>query len=187
MDRARGIIDDFEGRAGASDDVRSEAPGRALGLEDATERAQAPMVNIEHTLHPWTSFLIVPLFALANAGVTMRGELAAIVVEPVFLGVLLGLVMGKQIITLAAWVVVRFGLASLPDGVSWRHVYGAAWLGGIGFTMSLFIAGLAYGGESCSTSPRWASSRRRPSWPASAVSRAPAHRGTAGRNDEADR
>jgi NhaA family Na+:H+ antiporter len=148
VDRARGIIDDFEGRAGASDDVRSEEHQAALwDLEDATERAQAPMVNIEHTLHPWTSFLIVPLFALANAGVTIRGELAAIVVEPVFLGVLLGLVMGKQIgITLAAWVVVRFGLASLPDGVSWRHVYGAAWLGGIGFTMSLFIAGLAYGG-----------------------------------------
>jgi NhaA family Na+:H+ antiporter len=60
--------------------------------------------------------------------------------------VLLGLVVGKQVgISLAAWIVVRLGLASLPDGVSWRHVYGAAWLGGIGFTMSLFIAGLAYG------------------------------------------
>jgi NhaA family Na+:H+ antiporter len=145
--RARSIVDDFEGRTSDGEDAHTEEHHSALWeLEDTTEKAQAPMLRIEHTLSPWTAFLIVPLFALANAGVTIRGELATIVVEPVFLGVLLGLVIGKQVgITLAAWVVVRLGLAALPDGVTWRHMYGVAWLGGIGFTMSLFIASLAYG------------------------------------------
>jgi NhaA family Na+:H+ antiporter len=147
VERARTIVDDFEGRTVGGEDASTEEHHAALWeLEDAAEKAQAPMLSIEHTLQPWTAFLIVPLFALANAGVAIRGELAAIVVEPVFLGVLLGLVIGKQVgISLAAWAVVRLGLASLPDGVRWRHIYGAAWLGGIGFTMSLFIAGLAYG------------------------------------------
>jgi NhaA family Na+:H+ antiporter len=145
--RARAIVDDFEGRTVGGEDASTEAHHAALWeLEDAAERAQAPMLRMENALHPWTSYLIVPLFALANAGVAIRGELGAMVVEPVFLGILLGLVIGKQVgISLAAYAVVRLGLASLPDGVRWRHIYGAAWLGGIGFTMSLFIAGLAYG------------------------------------------
>jgi NhaA family Na+:H+ antiporter len=145
--RARSIVDDFEGRTTDGEEARTEEHHAALWeLEDTTEKAQAPMLRIEHALTPWTAFLIVPLFALANAGVTIRGELANIVVEPVFLGVLLGLVIGKQVgITLAAFAVVRLGLAALPDGVTWRHIYGVAWLGGIGFTMSLFIASLAYG------------------------------------------
>lgn len=114
-------------------------------LEDATLRAQAPMLRMEHALHPWVAFAIVPLFALANAGVTIEGDLVDLLAEPVLLGVAAGLVIGKQLgITLAAWLVVRIGLASLPAGLGWRHVYGAAWLGGIGFTMSLFIADLAY-------------------------------------------
>jgi NhaA family Na+:H+ antiporter len=147
VERARTIVDDFEGRTVGGEDASTEEHHAALWeLEDAAEKAQAPMLSIEHTLQPWTAFLIVPLFALANAGVAIRGELAAIVVEPIFLGVLLGLVIGKQVgISLAAWAIVRLGLASLPDGVRWRHIYGAAWLGGIGFSMSLFIAGLAYG------------------------------------------
>ena len=145
--RARAIVTDFEGRTIGGEDASTEEHHAALWeLEDAAEKAQAPMLSIEHALQPWTAFVIVPLFALANAGVAIRGELAAIVVEPVFLGVLLGLVIGKQVgISLAAYAVVRLGFASLPDGVRWPHIYGVAWLGGIGFTMSLFIAGLAYG------------------------------------------
>ena len=145
--RARAIVTDFEGRTIGGEDASTEEHHAALWeLEDAAEKAQAPMLSIEHALQPWTAFVIVPLFALANAGVAIRGELAAIVVEPVFLGVLLGLVIGKQVgISLAAYAVVRLGFASLPDGVRWAHIYGVAWLGGIGFTMSLFIAGLAYG------------------------------------------
>jgi len=87
----------------------------------------------------------VPLFALANAGVTIEGDVTSMLTAPVVLGIAVGLVLGKQLgITLATWLIIRAGLASLPEGLTWRHIYGAAWLGGIGFTMSLFIADLAY-------------------------------------------
>jgi NhaA family Na+:H+ antiporter len=91
------------------------------------------------------AFCIMPLFALANAGVELGAGFVAALTQPVTLGVMIGLVAGKQIgITLFSWLAVRSGLASLPAGVTWRHIYGAAVLGGIGFTMSLFIAGLAF-------------------------------------------
>jgi NhaA family Na+:H+ antiporter len=101
---------------------------------------------MEHALQPWVAFAIVPLFALANAGVGLPADVGAALTDPVVVGVVLGLVLGKQVgITLAAWLVVRAGLADLPAGVGWRHIYGGAWLGGIGFTMALFIAELAFG------------------------------------------
>jgi len=144
LTRARATLDDFAGRGHEDPD---EAHHAALWeLEDLTEHAQAPMLRMEHALHPWVAFLIVPLFALANAGVAIGGDIGALLSEDVVLGVLVGLVLGKQIgVTLGAWVVVRLGLASLPEGVGWGHIYGIAWLAGIGFTMSLFIADLAFG------------------------------------------
>ncbi len=147
VERARSHIDDFEGRTVGGEDASTQEHHAALWeLEEATERAQAPMLRIEHALHPWVSFLIVPLFALANAGVDVQAGLASTVGGSVPIAVIAGLVIGKQVgITLGAAAVVRLGLASLPAGVTWRHIYGAAWLGGIGFTMSLFIAALAYG------------------------------------------
>jgi len=144
LDRARGFIADFGRDVGDDPDAAHHAA--LWELEDLTESAQAPMLRMEHALHPWVAFLIVPLFALSNAGVPLVGDPAAIATAPLVLGVIVGLIVGKQIgITLAAWLVVRSGLASLPHGVSWRHIYGAAWLGGIGFTMSLFVGDLAYG------------------------------------------
>ena len=145
--RARSIVDDFEGRTVGGEDARTEDHHAALWeLEDATESAQAPMLRIEHTLYPWVSFLIVPLFALANAGVAIGRDVGALLADPIAVGVVTGLVVGKQVgITALAYLVVRLGLASLPSGVTWQHIYGAAWLAGIGFTMSLFIGGLAYG------------------------------------------
>jgi NhaA family Na+:H+ antiporter len=114
-------------------------------LETITNAAQAPMMRIEHALSSWVAFLIVPLFALSNAGVAINLGSVSLLDEPVVLGIVFGLVIGKQIgITAAAWLVVRSGLATLPSGVTWGHIYGAAWICGIGFTMSLFIAGLAY-------------------------------------------
>jgi NhaA family Na+:H+ antiporter len=116
-------------------------------LEDVVEAAGAPLQRLEHTLHPWVVFVIVPLFALANAGVRIEGSLTSIIDHPVTLGVLIGLVLGKQIgITLGAWLATRLGFSELPDGVNWRQIYGAGWLGGIGFTMSLFVADLAFSG-----------------------------------------
>jgi NhaA family Na+:H+ antiporter len=87
----------------------------------------------------------MPVFALANAGVILSGNLDQHFREPITLGVALGLLLGKPIgIGLASWLAVKIGWATLPEGVGWNHVHGAAWLGGIGFTMSLFIAALAF-------------------------------------------
>jgi NhaA family Na+:H+ antiporter len=113
-------------------------------IEDACEGAQTPLMRLEHALHGVVAFGIMPLFALANAGVPLGAPTGG-AGGAITLGVLLGLVVGKPLgITLASWLAVRGGAAVLPSGVTWRHVHGAAWLGGIGFTMSLFIGGLAF-------------------------------------------
>ncbi|MET0903259.1 MAG: Na+/H+ antiporter NhaA [Acidimicrobiales bacterium] len=101
---------------------------------------------LEHQLHGWSSLVIVPLFALANAGVELTADSTRdALTSSLTLGVVLGLVLGKTIgISAASWLAVRFGWADLPTGVTWRHLMGAATLGGIGFTVSLFIAALAF-------------------------------------------
>ncbi len=103
-----------------------------------------PLEILEHGLHPWVAYLILPLFALANAGVTFAGE-AVPGAMPITLGIVLGLVVGKPIgIAVFSWIAVRFGFADLPHGASWAQVWGVGVLCGIGFTMSLFIGGLAF-------------------------------------------
>jgi Na+:H+ antiporter, NhaA family len=116
-------------------------------LETLAEQAQPPLIRIEHALHGPVAYGIMPLFALANAGVSLGGaEVVGAVASPVTLGVLLGLLIGKPLgITGFSWLAVRFGVAALPDGVTWRTLAGAGVLGGIGFTMALFIASLAFG------------------------------------------
>ena len=142
---ARQRLDDFERHDDGESGVTATQHAALWDLEEATEQAQAPMMRMEHGLHEWVAFFIVPLFALANAGVALTGDLGAMLTDPVVVAVVLGLVVGKQVgITAATWLVVRSGRASLPEGVHWRHIYGVAWLGGIGFTMSLFIGELAY-------------------------------------------
>ncbi|MBA3890758.1 MAG: Na+/H+ antiporter NhaA [Gemmatimonadaceae bacterium] len=115
-------------------------------LEASVDEVQSPLMKMEHALHAPVAFVIMPLFALANAGVRLDAAMFASVSWRVVLGVLLGLVVGKAVgITLFSWVAVRSGFASRPSGVTWSSVHGVAWLAGIGFTMSLFVAGLAYG------------------------------------------
>jgi len=99
-----------------------------------------------HILHPWTAFVVLPLFALANGGVAISGSgLADAAASPVTLGIVFGLVAGKTIgIVFATRIAVSAGLGSLPDGVTWTAVTGVALLAGIGFTVSLFITGLAF-------------------------------------------
>lgn len=120
--------------------------GLAQEMEVLAQDVQSPQQRIEHGLHPWVTFLIIPLFALSNAGIDFsRLDLAASLSSRVTLGVLFGLVFGKFIgISLFSWVGVRLGICRLPAGVAWRHLLGAAWLGGIGFTMSLFISQLSF-------------------------------------------
>ncbi|MDI3339158.1 MAG: Na+/H+ antiporter NhaA [Sphaerobacter sp.] len=133
----------------------ARAPGRSVlsdarhqralrATEAAARQAQSPMQRVEDALNRWVTFGIVPLFALANAGVALGGQLGA-VGDRVTLGIVVGLFVGKQLgITGATWLLVRTGVSSLPSGVSWRHIHGIATLAGIGFTMALFIAELAF-------------------------------------------
>ena len=102
--------------------------------------------RLEYLLHPWTSYVIIPLFALANAGVSLSlGTLGDAIGSSVVLGIASGLVVGKIVgISGAAWLAVRLNLGRLPEGVSWRVLIGGAAIAGIGFTVSLFIAGLAF-------------------------------------------
>jgi len=118
----------------------------AESLEKASAAVQSPQQRMEHHLSPWVTFGVIPLFAMANAGLDLFAiPFRDVIVQPVTIGVILGLVLGKFFgISGFAWLAVRLGFARLPRGVQWRHILGAAWLGGIGFTMSLFIAQLAF-------------------------------------------
>ncbi|MDX1530394.1 MAG: Na+/H+ antiporter NhaA [Rhodothermales bacterium] len=113
-------------------------------LEVIARNAETPLARMEHHLHGWVAFFIMPVFALANAGVALGGGEGGLL-NPISLGVALGLLVGKPVgVTLFAWAAVRFGVATLPAGVSWRQLIGVAALTGIGFTMALFIGGLAF-------------------------------------------
>jgi Na+:H+ antiporter, NhaA family len=114
-------------------------------MADPREPQRPPATRLEHALHPWVAFVILPLFAFANAGVNLEGLSLDALLEPIPLGILLGLFVGKQLgVFTFAWIAVKAGLARLPDGVTFGQVYGAAILCGIGFTMSLFIGMLAF-------------------------------------------
>jgi NhaA family Na+:H+ antiporter len=148
LGRSREYLHIFEEASDGGDSVLVNQTRQAAvhALEGACEQVQAPLQRLEHALHSWVAFVIMPVFALANAGVALSGDLAASISQPVTLGVILGLVIGKPLgITLASWLAVRSRLADKPEDIGWIHIHGASWLGGIGFTMSLFIAGLAFG------------------------------------------
>ncbi|HUV92506.1 MAG TPA: Na+/H+ antiporter NhaA, partial [Anaerolineales bacterium] len=115
----------------------------AQTLGTVADRMQSPAQRMEHDLHPWTTYLILPTFALANAGVTL--EFTESLISPVSLGIILGLVFGKPLgITLFSWIAVKSRLAELPANISWLQVFCASWLAGVGFTMALFIASAAF-------------------------------------------
>ena len=110
------------------------------------EDRTSPLLRLEHALSPLVAFVIVPLFGFANAGIDLRGIAPGEVMAPLPLGIALGLVLGKQLGVFGAmWALIRTGLVDRPSRATWRQLYGVAVLCGIGFTMSLFIAGLAFG------------------------------------------
>jgi NhaA family Na+:H+ antiporter len=122
----------------------------ALGrIEEVTQWTESPVEKMERLFHPWTAYLVLPLFALANAGVALSGEaMAGALASPVTIGIVLGLILGKLIgVGGAAWIAVKLGLADLPAGVRWGQVAGTGLLAGIGFTMSIFVTTLAFYGE----------------------------------------
>lgn len=148
---SRVYIDEFDQASGEGDGDSLLANEEQVSLMRSIERtalgAQSPLQRFENTLHPWTVFGIMPLFALANAGVAISADFTSMLEEPLARGVALGLLVGKPLgIMLFSVVAVRLGLAALPSRVNWLHVLGAGCLAGIGFTMSLFIANLAMGG-----------------------------------------
>ncbi|HPB69459.1 MAG: Na+/H+ antiporter NhaA [Syntrophales bacterium] len=148
LDAMKQALHETEPDSEGSDILRSLA--RMFGLAERLERTsaavQSPQQRMEHRLAPWVTFGVIPLFAMANAGLDVAAmPIREVVLQPVTLGVVLGLVLGKFLgITGFAWLAVKLGWARLPGGVGWRHISGSAWLGGIGFTMSLFIGQLAF-------------------------------------------
>ena len=152
--RSRDLLLVFErsGEYGHEEETSSEQKAILKELEDTAQELQSPLQRFETALHPWVAFVIMPLFALSNAGIRIEGDFFAALTHPVTIGIVLGLVIGKQVgVTLFSWAAVRFGIAVLPYGVSWLQFYGVALLGGIGFTMSLFITNLAFTTQTLST------------------------------------
>lgn len=150
VSKGRSILEGFEGSDGEKrgphlyDEKRQSA---VHALHKVIKKVETPLQSFEHALLPWVSFLILPLFAFANAGVMVGSDLTASLGNPVTLGIILGLVAGKPIgILLASWLCVKSGFGSLAEGVGWKQMAGVGFLAGVGFTMSLFIAALAFPG-----------------------------------------
>lgn len=128
----------------ATEPPATDRPADVRTLRQAARETVSPLEYLESTLHPWVSFVVMPVFALANAGVPLH---LASFLDPVALAVAAGLLVGKPVgILVFSWLAVRAGVAKLPDAVGWHAVAGAGCLAGIGFTMALFIAGLALDG-----------------------------------------
>ncbi len=148
LETSRNLLNDFE-HAGPLDmqhGLNQERHGVLNSLQDLAEGVRTPSSRLEDELHPWVTFVVLPVFAFANAGVSLGGGGVAAVGHPVSLGIIVGLLVGKVIgLSSFAWLAIRLNLASMPAGVTWRHIVGVAFLGGIGFTMSLFVANLAFG------------------------------------------
>jgi len=145
--KARRLLDKFD-RTETGDLLVLTSKGQqeaVFGLERASDGVTAPLLRLEHALHGFSAFIVMPLFALSNAGVSLNGPSGG----RVTLAVILGLALGKPLgITVGVFAAIRLRVATLPADVSWTMLHGCAWLGGIGFTMSLFIATLAFGDSS---------------------------------------
>ncbi len=141
------LLQDFDNAGEHGDNVLTNSERLTIidQIENNCEKILTPLQRFEHGLHPWVSFFIMPVFALANAGVTISAGLGTSLTNPVSIGIILGLFLGKQIgIFSFSYFAVKLKFASEPEGVSWQKIYAASILSGIGFTMSLFIANLAF-------------------------------------------
>ena len=141
---AEGLLVEYRASMVVEGDDRTET---ILGeFEELVKGTESPLERLERLIHPWSSYVILPVFALANAGIEISSDaIREAASNSVTLGVVLGLVVGKVTgITLFPWVASRFGFAELPATVTWTHIVGMSLLGGIGFTVAIFIAGLAF-------------------------------------------
>ncbi len=138
------LLAEYRTAMAAGDHERADA---ILGeVEEISQATEAPLERLERLIHPWSSYVILPIFALANAGIEFSHvSLSQAGSSSVTMGVLAGLLLGKFVgITLFPWVASRLGIVELPVGISWLHMAGVALVGGIGFTVAIFVAGLAF-------------------------------------------
>ncbi|WP_337872423.1 Na+/H+ antiporter NhaA [Ignavibacterium sp.] len=146
----RELLDEFDVSGEHGNNVLTNEKRLTLvqSIESNCEKILTPLQRFEHLLHPWVAFLIMPVFALANAGVSIGSGFTEALFNPISLGIILGLFLGKQLgIFGFSYIAIKLGLASKPEGVNYTKMYGAGILAGIGFTMSLFIANLAFASE----------------------------------------
>jgi NhaA family Na+:H+ antiporter len=148
--QATTVLENFERMSmdGTRDhEIGSPRQAVARTLTTIAQRVESPLQRLERTLHPWTTYAVVPIFALANAGVALEDSIIDALTSPISMGIVVGLVLGKSIgITLLTWLTIRLKLADLPAGTSMGQIFAASWLAGIGFTMSLFIASAEFSG-----------------------------------------
>lgn len=146
LDRGKIRLDEFAKSVEQEGPLSRGARHQLHMIREGLELSESPLDRLQSALHPWVSFIIMPLFAFTNAGIPLRSVRGgSLIQDPVFYGVVLGLVLGKPAgITLFSWLAVRLRLADLPQGISWKQLHSVSWLGGIGFTISIFIAGLAF-------------------------------------------
>jgi NhaA family Na+:H+ antiporter len=125
--------------------LTSDQAAGVFHIFSSSKHAMSMVQRMEHAMHPFVAFFILPLFALANAGIPVKGEVLGSISGNISLGIIFGLIFGKQIgIMLFTWLAVRLGLGRLPGDLNWKLIFGASCLAGIGFTMSIFIANLAF-------------------------------------------
>ena len=128
--------------------------GFLIPIDVKNEDGEPLAKKLEHELHPWVIYFVLPVFAFANAGVSLAGVTWDVLVHPVTLGIALGLMIGKRAgVFIMTWLICQLGIAKLPDRVTWWQIYGVAVLCGVGFTMSLFIGTLAFDEAGISYSP----------------------------------
>ena len=142
----RHAVDEFRGQSEREHHREEDLLGPLGEVKKAHREAVAPVVSLQALLHPWVAFAVMPIFALANAGVNLRGaRLRDVALDPVLLGIVLGLVIGKPVGVIAmSYLAVRLRIATFPRAVTWRGLGVVGCVAGIGFTMAIFIAGLAF-------------------------------------------
>ena len=143
------LLKDFEEAKKPGESVLTNRTQRTaiVGLQAVCRDVQTPLQRMEYHLQPWVGFVIIPLFALANAGVSIGFDISVPAAGAVAVGIVFGLVLGKQVgVMLFSWLSIRTGLATMPKGLSWRQIHAVSCLAGIGFTISLFMADLTFNG-----------------------------------------
>lgn len=145
--RGRELIEDFERACYLTPNILTNEPQQRAtqSLEQLCEEVETPMAHLQHKLNPWIAYGILPLFAFANAGIPLVSGFGEAITSPVAWGIVAGLVLGKPVgILLFSWLAVRVGIAIRPGAITWTHIAGVALLGGVGFTISLFVTELAF-------------------------------------------